>query len=579
MINDIKNRIVYVFNLFGEYKKRFLFLIFLMFFGSILESVSIVLILPVLESILNSDSSSFIISLLHPLLNLFPNNLWTLVIVIFFVFVVFIQVIFKTFQNYYEVKLINNLRLSWRLRLFNRYLISEYAYILNHKQGELLHNITTESGRAGKLLLNLTKFAYNIFLFLLIYLLLLFTNVAITSVLTIGILILFFLVKFLGEKYVINYGKELIKVSQDMESNSAEAILSISQVKIFSMEKYLYKKYKSLGNKQIDLIVKSFILSSLPSNIVPLIIALGMFFILIYITFFTDKSIQTFLPTLGFFFIATQRLSTSLIGIFSSRLTLYNLIPSLKLIQRILNTNVKAENYVDGIKFNNLKNNIIFKDVYFSHSGGKEVFKNLNITFIHGKMTAIVGESGIGKSSLVGLLERLYDPDKGSILINGKDLRDYNLLSWRKKIGFVTQDALIFNMSVKDNILVGDPNAIKKDIIQAAKTAHCFKFIESLPNGWDTIVGDRGTKLSGGQRQRIAIARAVIRKPELYIFDEATSSLDRRSEKLIQKSIEELSKKTTIIIIAHRLSTIENADKIYDLNKIKGVVYNEDNSL
>ena len=212
-----------------------------------------------------------------------------------------------------------------------------------------------------------------------------------------------------------------------------------------------------------------------------------------------------------------------------------------------------------------LKHDVVLKDITFSYGDGKPVLPNLNLTIQKGKITAIVGPSGIGKSTIADLILRLFEPQKGKILVNGQEISQFDLFSWRSKIGYVSQEPFIFNTSVKQNILIGKPSADMDEVIQAAKMANIHDFIMTWADRYDTVVGDRGVKLSAGQRQRLAIARAIIRQPELFIFDEATSSLDGQSEKMIQQSIEKLSRSKTILIIAHRISTLENADIIYTL--------------
>jgi len=167
------------------------------------------------------------------------------------------------------------------------------------------------------------------------------------------------------------------------------------------------------------------------------------------------------------------------------------------------------------------------------------------------------------------LLMGFLKPTHGEILVDNRPLQEYSLKSWRSRLGYVSQDIVIFNTSIKENIRMGKVDANDEEIERAVKKAAIHDFIVSLPKGYNTRVGDRGMKLSGGQKQRIAIARAILRDPDIYIFDEATSSLDNESEKRIQKSIEELSKEKTVFVIAHRLSTIENADVVYDLGQMQ----------
>lgn len=198
---------------------------------------------------------------------------------------------------------------------------------------------------------------------------------------------------------------------------------------------------------------------------------------------------------------------------------------------------------------------IELRDVGFSY-GEKEVFGNLNLTIRAGESLAIVGPSGGGKTTLVGLLERFFDPTAGVVLRNGVDLREFTFSSLRGNIGLVLQDTFLFNATIAENIAYGKPDATREEIEEAAKLAHAHEFIMAKENGYDTVVGERGVSLSGGQKQRLAIARALIRKPEMLILDEATSALDTDSERAVQAAIDGLMERLTVVVIAHRLSTI-----------------------
>lgn len=210
----------------------------------------------------------------------------------------------------------------------------------------------------------------------------------------------------------------------------------------------------------------------------------------------------------------------------------------------------------------NLQGNIKFENVSFSYNGSDKVLENINLDIPASKVIALVGPTGVGKSTLVSLIPRFYDVDTGSIKLDGIDIRELNIDDLRRKISIVLQDVFLFHGSVKENLLFGNPQATDEEIIEAAKIANAHEFIASLPEGYNTIIGERGVKLSGGQRQRISIARAVLKNTPILILDEATSSVDTETELLIQQALERLMRGRTTIIIAHRLSTIRNADKI-----------------
>ncbi|RCX17081.1 subfamily B ATP-binding cassette protein MsbA [Fontibacillus phaseoli] len=206
---------------------------------------------------------------------------------------------------------------------------------------------------------------------------------------------------------------------------------------------------------------------------------------------------------------------------------------------------------------------IIFRNVWFKYQDqGSWVLKNISLQVNPGQTVAFVGMSGGGKSSLVGLIPRFYDIQKGTLMVGGRDIRDWTMESLRSRIGMVLQDNFLFSGSVRDNIKLGNPDADEEAVVAAAKAANAHEFIEALPQGYDTEVGERGVKLSGGQKQRVAIARVFLKDPPILILDEATSALDLESEHLIQQSLQHLSQSRTTLIVAHRLSTITHADLI-----------------
>jgi ABC transporter fused permease/ATP-binding protein len=215
-----------------------------------------------------------------------------------------------------------------------------------------------------------------------------------------------------------------------------------------------------------------------------------------------------------------------------------------------------------------IRGNVTFKNVGFSYPSRKEikVLKDVNFTASFGQKIAIVGPSGTGKSTIASLLLRFYDIESGEILVDGKNIYDFDLETLRGNMSIVPQDVILFGGTIKENIAYGKPDATENEILLAAKQANAFNFIESFPEKFETIVGERGVKLSGGQRQRIAIARALLKNPSILILDEATSSLDSESEKLVQEALEILMEGRTSIIIAHRLSTIRSADQILVLD-------------
>jgi ATP-binding cassette subfamily B protein len=239
---------------------------------------------------------------------------------------------------------------------------------------------------------------------------------------------------------------------------------------------------------------------------------------------------------------------------------------SLSRLANLLKQKSEVTNWQGAKPINKLNGKIELNNVTFSYNH-QDVIKDINLKIKPKQVVALVGRSGSGKSTLVKLLLRNYDVKSGEIVVDNRDIRTYKIADYKKRLAVVSQNVEIFNRTVIENILFANPKATRKQAIAAAKKAHAHEFIKEFQKGYDTLVGEKGVRLSGGQKQRVSIARALLKDPDIYIFDEATSSLDSESEGLIQKSIFSIAGKKTTIIIAHRLSTIRHADLIVVLDK------------
>jgi ATP-binding cassette subfamily B protein len=235
-------------------------------------------------------------------------------------------------------------------------------------------------------------------------------------------------------------------------------------------------------------------------------------------------------------------------------------------VLEIIDTVPMVKEKSNAMKLPHLKGHVVFEKVSFSYDRDRLILKNISLEAKPGETIALLGPTGSGKSTIVRLLPRFYDVTSGGILVDGYDVRDLNIESYRKQIGIVSQEIFLFNMAIKENIAYGKPDATMDEIVRVSKTAEAHDFIVNLPNGYDTIVGERGVTLSGGQKQRIAIARALLMDPRILILDDSTSSIDVDTEYEIQQALRALLKNRTTFVITQRISTIRNTDKIVVLD-------------
>jgi ATP-binding cassette subfamily B protein len=289
--------------------------------------------------------------------------------------------------------------------------------------------------------------------------------------------------------------------------------------------------------------------------------------VMLIISLFVARLFNLPLSEMAVLLVALLQVAFSIGNLAAQKNSLENFFPSYEQTKSLRELAKSLEQKSGQKEFKGFDRQLFLDSVSFGYPGQKEIFSNLNIVIPKGKMVALVGESGVGKSTLIDLIMGFHEPQKGGLVFDGVNLKEYDIHSYRSKIGYVPQDSVLFNMSIRDNLLWAHESASDSDIIEACRQANAHEFIEEFPQGYNIIVGDRGIRLSGGQIQRIALARAILRKPCLLVLDEATSSLDTYSERLIQQAIENIAKETTVIVVAHRLSTIVNADYVYVLGE------------
>jgi len=347
-----------------------------------------------------------------------------------------------------------------------------------------------------------------------------------------------------------------------------ETITGVKIVKAFGMEDYENRKFMSITYSFFKIVLKKVRIQNISSPLTEIIAVIVGVVIIYYggILVLVDRELKAS-EFLGFLFAIFQMIPPMKIMATVNN-KIQESIAAGDRVFELLDTEPKIKNIEHPIHIKQLKNEIVFENVSFNYENTNEnVINNISIEVKNGEIIALVGTSGAGKTTFVDLLPRFYDPTSGRICIDGHNIKDYDLADLRGLMGIVTQETVLFNESVAKNIAYGLSEYPIEKIIEVAKIANAHNFISELPNGYDTVIGEQGTKLSGGQRQRISISRALLKNPPIMIFDEATSALDNESEMLVQEAIERLMKERTTFVIAHRLSTIRNANRILVLDR------------
>lgn len=371
---------------------------------------------------------------------------------------------------------------------------------------------------------------------------------------------------------IVKFGRMLRKISTKSQESMGDLSVILHEtiagnriVKAFGMEGYETTRFSRENERYLRYIMKSVFVRALSSPLMEFLGGVGIVIIIWYGGYSVIQGVST--PGNFFSFMAAIILLYEPVKRLSHlNNTLQQGVAAALRVFSVMDTPTEPMDARGALELPPIKHSIQFRDVSFRY--GKDlVLDRVQLTVPAGKVVAIVGVSGSGKTTLVNLIPRFYDVTEGAILIDGKDLRSVSLSSLRSQIGIVSQQTILFNDSVRNNIGYGSPHKTFEEIVGAAKAAHALDFIQRMPEGFDTVIGEQGLRLSGGERQRLCIARAILKDAPILILDEATSSLDSESELEVQKALENLMKGRTTLVIAHRLSTIKNADRIVVLSR------------
>ena len=545
------------------YKLHALALFILSLIIGVLETACVGAIYPLVSVGLDIQSGpdNALISAIIKMAELFPMQDAFVSFCILFLLLAVIIFIVKIINTYVTVYTSSYIALKAKERIFEKQMHADYQYFLDQKQGGLVYAATTAPESLMSLVYFVAKLMSQMLLMLFIFALLYSISWRGTIAVLLAGVVYYVITQYIGTKISYVTGARAAEAGQRERVVLNEVYNGIKQIKVFLTQGDWVKGHKSAVHDYFYYYRKNAVWSELPTHLVTLFVfsAVGITGLLLWIQ--NPGSFTPLLPLFGTFAFALLRLLPPISDFGKLRMQIMNDLPKAEIVYSILNQ--RLDNIKEGEReLRSFTSDIQFDNVCFSHKGRSETVKDASITFEKAKTTAIVGPSGGGKTTVVDLLLRLFDPDRGEIKIDDVNLKEYRLSSWLSKVGFVGQETFTIHDSVRNNITFGPDRYTDEEIIQAARSANAHDFILEFPEGYDTIVGERGMKLSGGQKQRTAIARAIIRKPEILIFDEATSALDNIAEAAVQEAIGEISKERTVIVIAHRLSTVVNADKI-----------------
>jgi subfamily B ATP-binding cassette protein MsbA len=474
--------------------------------------------------------------------------------------------VIKNLSLYFSNTGINKLQLllgmAIRQRCVDSFLNLDLVSHTQSKSGELLTHTNEHAQRVEKLASFILEMVTEAFTTLVLLAFLTSLSLALTLFTILSIAAVTLILKKVI-KSIQTYSRAATSAIENFSSLVTEIVNGIRVVKSFGAESRMFKHTEKALDVRYQAELSAY---KRNSAVVPVTETAGIVVLLILLAAGSRSfggSHDATLPLLLTFGLALLRLLPRVSHLNGVRSQLSLLTGSIESLNDFF-ARAASQPVKDGIHaYIRLRSEITFENVSFTFPSNMETTLNrISFRMEKGKTTALVGPSGGGKSTIADLLMRFQDPDEGCIKMDGVDLRDYKLTTLRQAVSMVSQDTFLFNTSVRENIAYGCPEATGSQIVDAAERAYALEFIEKLPQGFDTVLGNRGQKLSGGQRQRIAIARAILRNPDILILDEATSALDAHSERLVQKAIDVVSRDRTVLVIAHRLSTVEKANNI-----------------
>ena len=566
---NVQNVLKTIWFFLSQYKIQFLFLLILATFVGLLETLNVALIAPILSNSLgNQTSNNIFTNFINIFVKIIPINDTLVKYCILFIALAVFVFLFKIVYFFFSVNFISKIVIDTKQNIFNKCINSDYQFFIDNKEGEILYKTATAPTYVATLLTILSSFFVDLILSASIFFLLLSLSWKGTAIIIVGGIGYYYLTKYLSTRVSYAAGVKQLESGQKETVVVTEFTSGIKQIKVFETFPYWKKQFDNAIKTYWFNYKRSYFWARIPEILVVLLLYLSIGSLVVFIRLTNPSGFISAIPVIGTFAFAVFIILPKISKLGNYRMELMGIIPNIEAIFRLLKDRTYNKIKNGDKEFTGLNSGIELRCVKFAHKDRDILLDDVSLTIKKDKITALVGPSGSGKSTVVNLVLRLYDVNEGGVYIDDTNIKDYNIFPFLKKVGYVSQETFIYNSSILDNIAFGG-DYTGKEIMEAAKLANADEFIQQLPEKYDTIVGDRGMKISGGEKQRIAIARAMIRKPEILILDEATSSLDNISENIVQKAINKISKNCTTLIIAHRLSAIQNADIIYVIDKGK----------
>ncbi len=535
--------------------------------ASILESLSLAAFFPMFSSVLGESGQGVggFLGFITSAVKIVPFSDPIVAASVFLMVLYGLKAIFITVREGLMANASGKVLYDIKNRMMQEYTYADYQFFLDSKHGDMIYTTLSAPHKVALLLLRVPQMAAELLKILAITFVLVFVSPFVTLALALLGVGYYLAVHYLSARVSYHLGKGRTTAAAEQTVIASEFLSGIRHIITFRSIRGWLERFERENQTFSRLYSKDLIWLAIPKSLMELSAVVLLLGLLVFLRVVNPLSFTASLPSIGVFAMALIQLLPAITSFGRMRMELLGVLPDAELVYHSLIGPVPRR--PDGTKaLRSFEKAIVFKNVSFAHKGNDVLLKNLNLTFEKGKVTAIVGPSGAGKTTLINLILGLFEPTEGRIIIDGKPFQEYELETWLNKIGFVSQDPFIYHSSVVENILFGRNGHSMESVIKAAIMANAHGFISEMPERYETIVGDRGMKLSGGQQQRIAIARAILDEPEVLILDEATSSLDSASEKLVQEAINNVTRERTVLIIAHRLSTIRYADKIIVLD-------------